>query len=76
MNKKIIIGLLLVFLIALALLLILNNRNDEISEDHGEMIGFDTQGNPVYTQQYSGPVRPSDNESHFRLTGETIPNKN
>ena len=22
---------------------------------------------------YSGPVRPTDNETHFRLTGETIP---
>jgi len=22
---------------------------------------------------YQGPVRPTDNETHFRLTGETIP---
>ena len=22
---------------------------------------------------YSGPVRPTDDETHFRLTGETIP---
>jgi len=24
-------------------------------------------------QVYQGPVRPTDNEQHFRLTGETIP---
>jgi len=24
-------------------------------------------------QVYQGPVRPTDNEAHFRLTGETIP---
>jgi hypothetical protein len=28
---------------------------------------------PSDEQVYQGPVRPTDDEAHFRLTGETIP---
>lgn len=74
MNKKIIllVGVcLLVGSVAFFTLQKTEGRNNVYNPATGER--WDSVEDYIYRDNYQGPIRPIDNEKHFRKTGETIP---
>ena len=57
MLGKLFIIILMVGLLSVTFL-VYNKSNEDVNETNDK--------------EYSGPVRPTDNEEHFRKTGETI----
>ena len=57
MNHKLLIGILIIGLLVVGFFIYSSNFIIQKSEQH----------------IYQGPVRPTDDEEHFRKTGETIP---
>ena len=74
MNKLIVValvGLLLIGSVALFTLQKTEKQNNVYNPATGEK--WYSVEDYIYRNNYQGPVRPTDNEEHFRKTGETIP---
>ena len=74
MNKLIVValvGLLFVSCVVLFTLQETEKQNNVHNPSTGEK--WDSVEDYIYKNNYQGPIRPTDNEEHFRKMGETIP---
>ena len=75
MDKKFVITLVIILLVLFTIVIFMNYKeHNKIMESDKNIIGYDTNGNPVYISEYSGPV-PEDCsikcEQYYRETGIT-----
>lgn len=76
MIKLIVYGSILT-LVVVALIVTMNINSHKIDCNKFDSKGIRIVcGGESFRSDYQGPVRPTDNELHFRLTGETVEVKN